>query len=314
MKKLINLALIIFTAGALVVATFKFNRLLASAKTNDAETAAVLKKNAAMQAQLDSLQQAPAQQADAGADETATAHATAKPAPKGADIMHVRIGSVQMQSFDTSRKREAERMKNDPDLTLKRYASLRADVDRQLAPFCRVRQLSKEQSEALAEAEFKRQLSIEDTHAAWLLGETGADALRVARMDTDDAFASSAKATLGDDLYEQFLVFQRQDGAWKFVDAYGGSMSMVDMPLSVEQAAQLADAIANASADFQQGKTVSFSLGKVDWNAVDAAAADILTPEQMSYFKNLGGYNSPGAPTAPRQSWQFNNALRKLRQ
>ena len=307
MKKHINLALIIFTAGALAAATFEYNRLLASAKTNHAETAAVLKKNGAMQAQLDRLQQARAQPAGADAD-------AATPAPDGADIMHIRIGSVQMQSFDTSRKREAERMKNDPELTLKRYASLRADVDRQLAPFCRTRQLSKEQGEALAEAEFKRQLSIEDTHAAWLLGETGADALRVARMDTDDEFAAGAKAILGDDLYEQFLVFQRQDGAWRFVNAYGGSMSMVDMPLSVEQAAQLADAIANASTDFQKGKTVSFSLGNVDWNAVDAAAADILTPGQMSYFKNLGGYNSPGAPTAPRQSWQFNNALRKLRQ
>jgi len=313
MKKYINFILIFVAVAALVVAAVEYKRLLASAKINNDAMAAVLKRNAAMKARLDILKPASSQPASTGGTNIET-DASAKIAAQG-KAAEEKFARWKAES-DAFQKMEAERVKNDPEYTLKRYAYHRACVEMENAPFCRVRHLSKEQSDALAEAEFQRLLRFDDMRTV-----QGKDtkAILEARDGVNDEFASSVKAALGDDLYEQFLVYERQKSAWNYVGNLGAMLSIVDMPLSVEQASQLADAIANASPAFQKGETmVSWGNDKIDWDAVDAAMVNSLTPEQMDIFKNADIFMGAGGAlnnTGPsRQQQELDNAMENLAQ
>ena len=258
-----------------------------------------------MKTRIDGLESASPQLTDTGGTVT-DADVSALLAAKGkADKEEI----AQLEAkFTADQKRDAERLKNDPDLALKRYASLRASAEIMDEPFRRMQHLSQEQSEALTEAEFQRKMRIDDMLAAQKLNESGVDAKTITKQANDE-FASSAKAALGDDLYEQFSIYERQKAAWAYVNTYGGNVSVADMPLSMEQATQLADAIANACPSFQKGKDVD--MRTVDWNAVDAAVVDFLTPEQMNFFKNSDNFMGT---EMGRRAQEFFKALPKLTQ
>jgi len=312
MKTYINPILILLAVAALVVATFEYKRLLIAEKTNDDAADAVLKRNAAMKARIDSLKLSFPQLAHADTDGAGIdARATARHA---AEVKADKERRAKSQAdYKAQQKKQAERMRDDPDFALKHYASLRAKAEIKHVPFCRAQNLSQEQSDALAEAEFQWSLRMDDLQTAKALGESGVDE-KALRKAASDEFAASVKAALGDDLYGQFQVYKRQDAAWDFVKYYGGGMSLCDMPLDAGQAARLVDAIANACPSFQKGKNVI--MLSVDWNAVDAAAADILTPEQMDYFKNAGPHTPTDQPlwngTSSRQMWEMHAAIDKL--
>jgi len=311
MKKHINLVLIFATIAALVVAAVEYKRLHTAVKTNNDAAAAISKRNATMKTRIDDLKSTASQLADASGDVT-NADVSAMLAAK---VKADKESSERWQASDTARvKWLAERMKNDSDFAFKRYAYIKAKVAMMDAPFCRVQHLSKEQSEALADAEFKRMMKIDDMHIAQQINESDVDA-KTATKEADDEFASNAKAILGDDLYEQFLVYQRQGAAWDYVNAYGGTVALADMPLNVEQLSQLGEAIANACPAFQDGKNVD--LETVDWNAVDAAAVNFLTPEQMNFFKNVigvSGVDPVRSVGGSRQFHEFSSTARKLAQ
>jgi len=310
MKKPVNLILVFVAVAAWIVATVAYKRLLAAEKTQHDAAAAVLKRNEAMKAEIDALKPSLPQLAVTGTDGAdGDAEAAAKHAAK-IKAEKERFAKWEKE-YEANKKKQAERMKNDPEFALKHYAALRAESETKHAPFCRLQNLSKEQGDALAEAEFQWHLRMDDLQTALTLKERGVD-IKAQRKAASDEFAANVKAALGDDLYQQFQTYKRQDAAWTCVNAYGADMSVGDIPLSAEQAAQLVDAIANACPQYQKGKWVDMTT--VDWDAVDAAAVDFLTPEQLDFFKNSATYvKSPSATVAPpRQSLRMSNALRKL--
>jgi len=309
MKKLINLVLIFVAVAVLVVAAVEFKRLHAAAKTNHDATVAVLKRNAAMKAQIDILNPASSQPMGASADASAKILAKDK-----ADLKkREQSDAQQKEKMDALKKWMVESVRDNSELALRHYASLRSRVEIEIEPFRRVQHLSKEQSEALAEVMFQQKLRNDDAMRAVQLKQLSREDADAISQLAFDEFTSNAKAALGDDLYEKFSAYQLQRPAWDFVGTYGGEMSRVDTPLSVEQASQLVDAIVNACPVIHGTKgsvvIVDFGLTKVDWSAVDAAAVNFLTPEQMNYLKNVTvGY------VLSRQYQELNNALQKLGQ
>ena len=312
MKKLINVLLVSAAVAALVVLARDYKRRLAIEKTNQSAEAAVLEKNAAAKERINTLKQALSQLAGADGANGANANVDADAAAKLKAAMEEEIKLRKEQEAAVAKKM-AERMKNDKEFALTRAAAMRAVAEKRHAAFCRVQQLSPEQSEAVAEVEFQWMLRMDDMKMALTLKEPGADE-KALRKTASDEFAANMQAALGDDLYEQFQVYKRQDAAWNYVSVCGASMSLGDMPLSVTQAAQLAGAIANACPQYQKGKWVD--MGTVDWNAVDAAAVDILTPEQMDYFKNASFFIPSGSAlkVVSRQNQELVNAVKKLGQ
>ena len=310
MKTPLNLVLVIAAVAAWIFAPVACRHLRALEKTSHDAASVVLRSNEAMKTRIDTLKTTLAQQqAGAGAD-GATIDAELA-AMRKADSE--RRAKEQAQN-EANEKKLAARMRTDPEFALKRYASLRADAEIKHVPFCRLQQLSQEQSDALAEAEFQWRLRMDDLQTAQTLDEPGVDE-KALRKAASDEFASNVRTALGDDLYEQFQDYKRKDAAWNYVKYYGGDMSLGDMPMSLEQSAQLVDAIANACPQYQKGKWVD--MRAVDWDAVDAAAVDILTPEQLDYFKNaavLRPSNQALGGGMPRQLGKMYDAVEKLDQ
>ena len=92
-------------------------------------------------------------------------------------------------------------------------------------------------------------------------------------------------------------------------------LSLADMPLSLEQSAQMADAIANANSSFQKVGTIRSTMdGGTDWDAVDTAAAKFLTPAQLDFLKNVSVGSNGGTLGfgASRQMEEFSQAIQNL--
>jgi hypothetical protein len=301
MKKHINLLLTVVAVAAVVVAAVAVNRLLASARASEAALAGVLENNASMKVRIDALQ--PAVPRQMGAVASAKTEALGEANKK-------RLAQMA-EERDAFRKKYDEFVRNDHEFALKYYANGRSNVDLMYGPFYRVNHLAKEQSESLAEALFQRRLRRDEIQTAQQLKEPGVD-VRAMRKTADAEFASAAKEALGDDLYGQFLLYERQQRAWNFVTTYGGELSLVDMTLSVEQSSQLADVIANACPAFRAGKQVDMKT--VDWNAVDAVAVDFLTPGQLDFLRNADVHGQGSLMSWPaRHNQELTSALENLR-
>ena len=277
MRKHINLLLVLAAIAALVVSAVELKRWLASTKANKDALAA----NAALKAQIDGLTPA-APQTDAGAAQAASKDPARKQQPARPEETW---GASDAQA---RRKALEERKRNDREFGLKYYASVRADIDTQYGPFFRLQQLTKEQADALSEALFQKKLRYDQTYADENAGGSRADA-KSARAGADAEFAAAAQEALGADSYEQLALYERQLSAWDYASRCASTLSFVDMPLSLEQAARLVDAMANASASFKKGKqVVLMGMDAAAWNAVHDAAREFLTPGQLDVLKNTG--------------------------
>ena len=314
MRKPINILLVLAAIAALVATTVGLQQRLASGKANKKALAAVLEKNAALQARIAGLDSAtPASRETGAAEDAAKTSPENEPREKHPGYARGPWGSSWTYEYQQERRKaHDEHRLNDREFGLKFYAALRSDLDTQYGPFYRLQQLTKEQTDALAEALFQRKLRYDKVTSDKEEGtlDTNTDA-QTEKAGADAEFSTAAQAALGADLYAQFQLYERQRPAWDYVGNLGSMLSLVDMPLSMEQAARLAEAIANANPSFQKGEAVNLpSAGAAqDWAAVDAAAADFLTPEQLDFFKNanVSGYNG----VQSRQIMEMNNALKK---
>jgi hypothetical protein len=306
MRKIINTLLVLVAIAALIVTAVGLRRGFASEETDKKALAAMLEKNAALKAQINSSK--PVSPAAPVSPQTETAPIGLKVAIRKKGPW----GVSESYAYQQERRKALEEHKlNDREFGLKYYAALRSDVDMHYGAFYRLQYLTKEQTGALAGALFQRQLRYEKADADKQAGGSDADA-QTEKAAADAELATTAQAALGADLYEQFSFYERQRPAWDYVNNFGGMLSLVDMPLSLEQASLLAGAIADANTTFQDGTAVRMTSSgtEQDWDAVNAAAADFLTPGQLDFFKTV--FIAPGNDDiTPRQEMEMNNALKK---
>lgn len=296
MRTVINALMVLIAIFALVATATGLLRRFATEDTNKKALTAVLEKNAVLRMQIAALSLNP--------EVSKTA-----PHPGQAKGPWDILESPEYQR-EKSRALEVEKL-NNREFGLKYYAALRSEVDARYGPFYQLQQLNRAQTDVLAEALFQRRLRHDKADADMQAGGSGADT-RAEKSAADAELAATVQALLGADLYVQFSLYERQRPAWDYVGSFGGMLSLTDMPLSLEQAARLVDAIAYANTAFQNGDMVKErSRGTAqDWNAVYAIAADFLTPEQLDFFKNTwipSGGDSINSP----QAMGFNRALMK---
>lgn len=294
MKTLINTLFVLAAIAALVVTAVGLKRWSASTKTSRDALAVLLEKNTALRARI------------AGLKSAATTSLPTDPADDARkNALHKKqLEEQRAQSREKEKQKAAqrrayfnatqERMANDREFSFKYYASLRSEVDVQYGPFYRLQHLTKEQTDALAEALFQRRLRYEKANNEKRAGGTDADA-KTAKAGADAEFTAAAQNVLAEDSYEQFSLYERQREAWDYTGTFGGMLSVVDMPLNMEQAIRMADAIANANSSYQIGNEVRMMSANTDWGAVNAAAAEFLTPEQLSFLKNVDVSGMGGA-------------------
>ena len=294
MKKRLNIILIGVAVAVLVITVAEFKRLHASTKINRDALAVMREKNATVRLRIDALGQAISQQTKAKTPNRTT---------------NKQLSRKEQRARTNARLLALEERKaNDREFELRYFASRRTDLDLKYKPFYRVNHLSAEQSDALAEALFQRDLRYEKMQTTWQLDRS--TDIKSMKKTVDSEFEVAAKEAVGSDLYNQFLLYERQHKAWDYVSNLCGNLSLMDVFFSVEQASQLANAIAEASTSYQNGRHVD--LRTVDWIAADAVAEKFLTEEQLYFFKNLAPLSPDALFDLSRQNHELSNALKNL--
>jgi hypothetical protein len=199
---------------------------------------------------------------------------------------------------------------NDPKFQVLHLAQKRAELAMSYGPFFRMQGLSSDQVEKLSDLLINGAAHGEDLQSiARTTGLSSLDPAIVAQQKQGVAELQAAETELlGVAGYEQLQSYERALPAWTYVGQLAGVAALAGVPFSREQAGQLTDAIANASAAYVRGGTVDFA--RIDWKAADTTAQAFLSPEQFTLFSSV---EPPGAlPT--RRMWQATLAIGKAGQ
>jgi RNA polymerase sigma factor (sigma-70 family) len=91
------------------------------------------------------------------------------------------------------------------------------------------------------------------------------------------------RALLGDEGYQEYRDFSRQEPARTLASELGRALYFTSTPLTTEQARQLTQLFVQGSARYQEGKTID--LAAVDWDAAIVQAQAFLAPAQLSALR-----------------------------
>lgn len=128
-------------------------------------------------------------------------------------------------------------------------------------------------------------------------------AIAKARAAAWDELRRQQATLLGPEMAEEVRQYNRTLGARSVVVPFVGTAAYAGIPLSLNQANQMAQVIAEANTKYQQGG--DSDLLRVDWAAADAKLKTVLTPEQWELFQK----SEPMNGGASRWMAIFNRAL-----
>lgn len=176
------------------------------------------------------------------------------------------------------------RLAHDPKFQVLHLASERAKLAASYGPLFHRLGLSPTQIEKLSDLLMGFAAEEEDLRAiARTQGLSPRDPALTARRQLSTVEVQAAEsALLGGDGFAQLQDYERALPAWKLVGNLAGCAALADIPLSREQAVQLAGAVADSSRAYARGGKVDFA--GIDWTAADARAQTILSSEQMKFF------------------------------
>jgi RNA polymerase sigma factor (sigma-70 family) len=98
-------------------------------------------------------------------------------------------------------------------------------------------------------------------------------------------WSDAMKSLLGDAGFAQLEDYLKTMPVRRFVDSLAGPTASLGIPLSLEQADQLAEAALANDATYKSGKGTD--PGTVNWEAVWPAASHILSGEQLEIFRTI---------------------------
>ena len=206
-----------------------------------------------------------------------------------------------------------KRLANDSGFQKAKSAADRVALGIVYGPFSHMAGLTPDQTAKLAEIVQQRDTTKNDISAIQREHPDQKDdpVWQQLRNEASDEAKAAIKSMIGDEGLAQFILYDRQRDAWACTGNIAAGLALADLPMSFEQSQKLAEAMSNASAQFQSGKGMASALSDVDWNAVDAEAKKILTPEQFELFSTTDFFYGAGlnGGTASRWNAEFSNAL-----
>jgi RNA polymerase sigma factor (sigma-70 family) len=103
---------------------------------------------------------------------------------------------------------------------------------------------------------------------------------------SDDQLAAQMRGLLGNDGYQKYTDFDRSSAAQSLAQQLAGLLYATSTPLAASQASQVAQILAQSSADYQGGKGL-WSPAQINWEAALGNAQAVLTAPQMAALRNL---------------------------
>ena len=118
-------------------------------------------------------------------------------------------------------------------------------------------------------------------------GSADAQAAAKLMQQAKQGFQHAATDLLGPDGYGQLATFERARPMRGVVDDVAGSLATSSSPLTPDQANQLTQLLAGASASYAKGRTAT--LSPIDWDQVLQQAPGVLSPPQVASLNQVIG-------------------------
>lgn len=203
-----------------------------------------------------------------------------------------------------------ERLQTEPDTQVYWLASQRSEATAKYRAFFRQAGLSAEQVEKFHDVLLKRDEQAMDVQS--IIRDRGLsrpdDATGKLLANADKELEAAQRELLGDDGFRQLTEYNRTSGLRQLVNGIaGGAVVVARDPLTSQQAEQLLQLMANASASYKRGGHAH--AGEIDWNAVDAQARTFLSPAQFALFSTM----EPPLPVGARFQSQLYREVDRAR-
>lgn len=219
----------------------------------------------------------------------------------------VAVTSQKQATLSEVIKQAAEEAKR-PEAQVRALATRRAGLVDQFAPFYRRARLAPPQVQAFEDIWMRREESHGDLNAAAQSQDLSLSDPAVAKL-RGEIFADYERAQrqlLGEAAYRELQDYERATSAWNIVRHVSAAATVRGVSLSREQMDGLADAIANASASYRSGQ--SMSVADVDWGAVEVRTAEVLSARQWEFVRTM---EPPGGGLfSARWNAELNKTLR----
>lgn len=190
--------------------------------------------------------------------------------------------------------REISAKQDDPGYQLQRLSAAKRQLPFRFGTLYRQLGLSPEQIAAFETNVATREEKMTDLGAA--VAKAGASwsdpaiGNLAARIWTD--YRTAQRTLLGDSGFAALSNYERALPAREIAGGLAGAATVAGLPLTGDQAEQLAAAIAQASPPYQKGGDAS--MNDIDWNAVDAKARGFLLPDQIALIGSIDITNGTG--------------------
>lgn len=199
----------------------------------------------------------------------------------------------------------------DPRLEALELRRQRASVHQDYGEFFLARGLAPAQVEKFAENWVKWTERGMDLNAvARVQDEAGKQTVAALQQKAKEDYDAAQAALLGPDLYRQLLDYERTIPMRNIVvRGLAGAAAMEGVPLTAGQGDQLLQA-AMSAARAEAGAKPYDLIATVDWDAFDAQARQILTPEQFTLFSTL----APPSGFSSHWKYKLDAAVRRAQE
>jgi hypothetical protein len=201
-----------------------------------------------------------------------------------------------------ARPNPLELIMQDPKLQNAFFASQRATLGTRYGPLFRQLGLAPGQIAKFEDIMIKREENNMDLMAAAQSQRLAPDstALAALQKQSEDEVSTAAATLLSPADYSRWQEYERSVGVRGVVQNFAGAAVLEAMPLSAEQAEQLAQILADTSSRYGNGGKAEYN--DVDWTTADRRLAGVLSEEQLKLFQQIeplgGGPSRFGARLA----------------
>jgi hypothetical protein len=195
----------------------------------------------------------------------------------------------------------------EPAMQARQLQTARDKMRAEYSPLFRELGFTSAQTQTFLDAAVRRQEQMMDLSAVVIAQNLRFDdpaiGLLFKQMDTD--YQAELRARLSAENYSRAMEYERALPMRTLVSGLVGTAAVQGVALTGEQSEQLVQAIAEGDRGYRAGGAANNM--DVDWEAVDAQAATILSPAQLDLFQHA---ESAGQG---RYSYRFNRLLNQAR-
>jgi hypothetical protein len=204
-----------------------------------------------------------------------------------ANVASQATASTTMRSAEAQMQQKIQELRNDPKEQIRRLVARRLALATIYGPLFRSLCLSSAQSEKFLDATLKGEEQQMDLSAVMRSQGLSEDDPMVAKLqrESDAELQAAQRELLGEAGYRQAQDYGRTYVVRELVSGLAGAAAVAGTPITVQQAEQMTQLLANSSGHYRNGGPAD--VAEIEWDKIDTLARPILSESQLTLFKTV---------------------------